>query len=81
MQTRWSSGSRGLVGAAELGVMKPTAYLLNTSRGPIVDEPRCTADGLDAHLGCVTTGNYARFFGDVVADIAGCLRGGPVNVV
>ena len=30
--------TRGLVGAAELGLMKRTAYLVNTSRGPIVDE-------------------------------------------
>jgi phosphoglycerate dehydrogenase-like enzyme len=33
-----SERSRGLVGAAELGLMKPTAFLVNTSRGPIVDE-------------------------------------------
>jgi phosphoglycerate dehydrogenase-like enzyme len=33
-----SERSRGLVGAAELAQMKPTAYLINTSRGPIVDE-------------------------------------------
>ena len=33
-----SDRSRGLVTAKELGLMKPTAYLVNTSRGPIVDE-------------------------------------------
>jgi phosphoglycerate dehydrogenase-like enzyme len=30
--------SRGIVGAAELGLMKRTAWLVNTSRGPLVDE-------------------------------------------
>jgi D-3-phosphoglycerate dehydrogenase len=33
-----SERSRGLVGAKELGLMKKTSYLINTSRGPIVDE-------------------------------------------
>jgi phosphoglycerate dehydrogenase-like enzyme len=33
-----SDRSRGLVGASELELMKPTAVLINTSRGPIVDE-------------------------------------------
>ena len=33
-----SDRTRGLIGATELSLMKPTAYLVNTSRGPIVDE-------------------------------------------
>jgi phosphoglycerate dehydrogenase-like enzyme len=52
-----SRRSRGLVGAAELALMKPGATLINTSRGPIVDhealldalrEGRVTA-GLDVY--------------------------------
>jgi len=33
-----SGRTRGLIGAAELALMKPSAFLINTSRGPIVDE-------------------------------------------
>ncbi|OBB65201.1 D-2-hydroxyacid dehydrogenase family protein [Mycobacterium sp. 852014-50255_SCH5639931] len=33
-----SERTRGLVGERELALMKPQAYLINTSRGPIVDE-------------------------------------------
>lgn len=33
-----SERTRGLVGRDELAMMKPTAYLVNTSRGPIVEE-------------------------------------------
>jgi phosphoglycerate dehydrogenase-like enzyme len=33
-----SDRTRGLVGERELGLMKPSAFLINTSRGPIVDE-------------------------------------------
>jgi D-3-phosphoglycerate dehydrogenase len=33
-----SARTKGLIGAAELALMKPTAYFINTSRGPIADE-------------------------------------------
>jgi phosphoglycerate dehydrogenase-like enzyme len=33
-----SPRTRGLVGASELRLMKPSAFLINTSRGPIVEE-------------------------------------------
>jgi phosphoglycerate dehydrogenase-like enzyme len=33
-----SPRTKGIVGAAELGLMKKTAYFINTSRGPLVDE-------------------------------------------
>jgi phosphoglycerate dehydrogenase-like enzyme len=35
---RLSERTRGLIGAAEFAAMKRTAWLVNTSRGPIVDE-------------------------------------------
>jgi phosphoglycerate dehydrogenase-like enzyme len=38
-----SGASRGLIAADDLARMKPTAYLINTSRGPIVDEPALIA--------------------------------------
>jgi phosphoglycerate dehydrogenase-like enzyme len=42
-----SKRSEGLIGAKEFGLMKPTAYIVNTSRGPIIDEQAL----LDALMG------------------------------
>ena len=33
-----SARTKGIIGAPEFGRMKPTAYFVNTSRGPLVDE-------------------------------------------
>jgi phosphoglycerate dehydrogenase-like enzyme len=33
-----SARTKGLVGAAELALMKPSAFFINTSRGPVADE-------------------------------------------
>jgi len=33
-----SDRTRGLIGARELALMQPTAFIVNTSRGPIIDE-------------------------------------------
>jgi len=46
--------TRGLIGARALGLMKRSAYLINTSRGPIVDEAaliRALGDGTIAGAG------------------------------
>jgi glyoxylate reductase len=42
-----SESTRHLIGAAELALMKPTAVLINTARGPVVDED-ALVDALEA---------------------------------
>jgi phosphoglycerate dehydrogenase-like enzyme len=42
--------SRGLLGANDLALMKPTAYLVNTSRGPIIDEKALIAVLTDGRI-------------------------------
>jgi phosphoglycerate dehydrogenase-like enzyme len=38
-----SERSKGIIGAEELSLMKPTAWLVNTARGPLVDEAALTS--------------------------------------
>ena len=54
-----SDRTRGLVGERELRLMKPSAYLVNSSRGPIVDEDalaRVLAERVIAGAGLDTFG-------------------------
>ena len=54
------SSTRGMIGARELAMMKPTAILVNTCRGPVVDE--------DALHRALTTGQIAGAGLDVFID-------------
>lgn len=47
LHSRYSARTHHLIGRAELRMMKPSAYLINTSRAAIVD-PRALEEALDA---------------------------------
>jgi phosphoglycerate dehydrogenase-like enzyme len=112
LHLRLSERTRGVIGARELALMKPTAYLVNTSRGPLIDETALVealssgaiaGAGLDVydeeplpsghplltsartvlspHLGYVTTGSYAVFYGDAVEDVVAWQAGAPRRVI
>ena len=72
-----SERTTGLVGAAELAAMKPSAILINTSRGPIVDQ--------DALVGALIAGTIAGAGLDVYdvepLPLGNPLRGAPNTVL
>jgi phosphoglycerate dehydrogenase-like enzyme len=55
-----SERTRGLIGAAELARMKPDALLVNTSRGPIVDDTALLAALRSGRPGCAAIDVYAK---------------------
>jgi glyoxylate reductase len=46
-----SEATHHLIGARELALMRPGSYLINTSRGPVVDEAALVQSLKDGHLG------------------------------
>ena len=42
LHTNLDASSRHMIGDAELNLMKPTAYLVNTARGPLIDQVALT---------------------------------------
>jgi phosphoglycerate dehydrogenase-like enzyme len=55
---KFSERSRGLLGAADLARMKRTAILVNTSRGPIVDQTALLAALQAGTIGCAALDVY-----------------------
>jgi phosphoglycerate dehydrogenase-like enzyme len=52
--------TRGMMGAREFGLMKPTAYFINTARGPIVDEEALIAALRDRRIAGAGLDVFAR---------------------
>jgi phosphoglycerate dehydrogenase-like enzyme len=55
-----SERTRGLIGRPELAAMKPDALLVNTSRGPIVDEAALLAALRSGRPGCAAIDVYSE---------------------
>jgi D-3-phosphoglycerate dehydrogenase len=56
---RLSDMTRGIVGAYELALMKPTSYLINIARGPLVEESALIAALQERRIGGAGLDVYA----------------------
>jgi phosphoglycerate dehydrogenase-like enzyme len=60
LHLRLDEATRGLIGAADLARMKPTAWLVNTSRGPLVREDALLAALRERRIGGAALDVYDR---------------------
>ena len=60
LHLRLLDATRGILGARELALLKPTAYLVNTARGPLVDEEALVAALRARRLAGAALDVYAR---------------------
>jgi phosphoglycerate dehydrogenase-like enzyme len=77
IHTRLSDRTRGLIGARELALMRPTTYLVNTSRGPIVEEQAL----LDALLAGRLAGAALDVFDEEPLPVDHPLRSAPSTLL
>jgi lactate dehydrogenase-like 2-hydroxyacid dehydrogenase len=52
--------NRGLISAERIALMKPTAFLVNTARGDVVDEPALVAALVEGHIAGAGLDVFAR---------------------
>lgn len=79
-----SDRTRGLIGAPELEAMKPSAYLVNTSRGEILDEPALIAAVREKRIAGAALDVFAEEplpTGHVLRNTPGILSTGHVGYV
>lgn len=60
VQLALNDKTRGIIGAREIGLMKPTALFVNTARGKLVDQPALTRAVADGRIGGVALDIYAE---------------------
>jgi phosphoglycerate dehydrogenase-like enzyme len=59
VQLALNDKTQGIIGAREIGLMKPTALFINTARGKLVDQAALTRAVADGRLGAVALDVYA----------------------
>jgi phosphoglycerate dehydrogenase-like enzyme len=60
VQLALNDKTHGIIGAREIGLMKPTALFINTARGKLVDQPALTRAVANGEIGGVAIDAYAE---------------------